>query len=144
MSLVDLLEFIRARLTDMEQTAAGWEHAIDSSEASSCPGTRTAPLGDLEWGADKCWCGLPDRVAAVAADVGATRHLTDMVMGWQHDGPCATRSPDRPPGTQCTCCTGHRQFLVLRGVARRWALHPDFSTAWRPPGWLEAITAPAT
>ncbi|MGV9352263.1 DUF6221 family protein [Streptomyces misionensis] len=133
----DLVQFLRARLDEDEQTA---RRAGDSFRQIGETGVIVATEGDR---AEECasanWAGIAEHIvhhdpARVLAEVDAKRRLVD-----EHK---PSRSKGRPNMERgCLSCTTAQEWdakaneancLTLRLLALPYADHPGYREEWRP------------
>jgi hypothetical protein len=72
--LTDMVGWLRSTVTGDLEKVKGEQHRNDSSDAYSCPASRTEPIGDLPYGQENCDCGLiarkRDTTARCEAELG--------------------------------------------------------------------------
>jgi Family of unknown function (DUF6221) len=113
-----LRAFVAARIGEREQFARDMPHfTVPGQPFYSCPGSRTGPYGDLEWGEEHCDCYLADRRARALREVAAGRVLLDAHLKAHQAGEAL--AVEIAGGT-------------LRAHADIWRDHPDYDPAWRP------------
>ena len=72
----DLIAFLTARIDEDEQRALAMKHfTVHEQPYYSCAGSRTEPLGDLEWGEEFCDCFVAERRARALREVEAKRKI---------------------------------------------------------------------
>lgn len=81
--------WLREHIEGDKKRAEGMEHRTNPEDPYySCPGSRTEPLGDLEWGEDACDCFLAERKAEALAKADAALAILDEhAEGWQIGDP---------------------------------------------------------
>lgn len=127
----DLTAFVTARLDEDEWRANEMGHETEESETYSCPGSRTEPLGDLEWGEEHCWCGLAERKGRALREVTAKRAIVTLhrprpMENWQMCSLCRPVDPEYPDDltSELWPCR------TLRALAAIYSDHPDFDQKW--------------
>lgn len=148
----DLTTWLLEQVTVDERDAAQMRHLTFDSEYYSCPGSRTGPVGDLEYGEDACDCGMPQQRARLLADCEAKRKLValhrpvNVTIGGDIGGESIQQ-----PGVVCWHCIGpawqqhdlswvdvgeavHWPCLHLRLLAEPYAKlgRPGYQESWRP------------
>ena len=131
--------FATARLDEEEARAEAMEHfTVFEQPYYSCAGSRTEPYGDLEWGEERCDCGVAGRKAKRLREIAAMRAILGMYVATLalveapppvREGPYAGKISARD------YLDAKRELAVLRPavaeLAGIWADHADYED-WKP------------
>ena len=119
----DLIAFLTARIDEDEQRALAMKHfTVHEQPYYSCAGSRTEPLGDLEWGEELCDCFVAERRARALREVEAKRKILDALQ--EAEAALDRGYTDLVRGSQLTL------LRACRFLAAVYSDHPDYDQSW--------------